>query len=211
MNKKLQRIIMLIYVIVLLVMISGATFAFFTFVRVGSISPQVEVSSATTEFIVFDAGKAINITPNRDNFGSGMGNLYDETFASAYVRVAQGVMQSSYKYNLFLEIEKNNLEYSTESKLPELVLTIIDYEGNEVKEIDGLEYVNVNGVSGFDITTAVGRYYIKQNQEITTSTEVSHKWIAKVTFVNLEEPQDGNFQKELKGYIQIEKAFEDEK
>ena len=45
-----------------------------------------------------------------------------------------------------------------------------------------------------------------RNREITTNTELIEKWDAKVTYVNLSENQNNNLEKELKGYIRIEKA-----
>ena len=63
-----------------------------------------------------------------------------------------------------------------------------------------------NTIKGFDITTTTGKYYITKNREISTDTELIEKWDAKVTYVNLSENQNNNLEKELKGYIRIEKA-----
>jgi len=206
MSKKAKNTLMIIYIIALFIMISGATFAYFDYIKVSRISPKVEVGSAVTQFITFDVGKPIRITPNTINFAEGMGNLEDETFASAYLRLGSGEDSAQFFYNLFLQIDKNNLTYSTKSKSPELLLQIIDHDGKELTYINGLEYVTVNGISGFDITVAKGRYYITYNFPISTINEKTHLWKAKFIFVNLEESQDGNLEKELEGFIQIESA-----
>lgn len=63
-------------------------------------------------------------------------------------------------------------------------------------------------MSGFDITTAKGKYYIAKNRNLKTKTEISEIWKAEVTYVNLSESQDGNLDKRLDGFIKIEKAGE---
>ena len=96
--------------------------------------------------------------------------------------------------------------------IKEIAIRLVkDYNGNEVTSIEGLNYVSVvdgkgNTIKGFDITTTTGIYYITKNREITTDTELIEKWDAKVTYVNLSENQNNNLEKELKGYIRIEKA-----
>ena len=124
-----------------------------------------------------------------------------------------GTEVSKLKYNLYLEISDNSLTYSTASKTPELLLNVYDPDGNEVKEIEGLKYVTIkdgknNEISGFDITEGLGRYYITKSREISTTNEITEKWDAKVTYVNLKESQDGNLEKVLNGLIRIEKAEE---
>ena len=213
MSKKATNIILIIYVIALTVLVIGATYAHFTYVKVSRISPVVDVESATLNYIVFDIGSPIYINPTTENFNKGMDDLTGETYASVLLKRENGTEVSKLKYNLYLEISDNNLTYSTASKTPELLISVFDPDGNEVKEIEGLTYVTVtNGknekVSGFDITEGLGRYYITKSREISTTSEITEKWDAKVTYVNLKESQDGNLEKVLNGLIRIEKAEE---
>lgn len=213
MSKKATNIILIIYVIALTVLVIGATYAHFTYVKVSRISPVVDVESATLNYIVFDIGSPIYINPTTENFNKGMDDLTGETYASVLLKRENGTEVSKLKYNLYLEISDNNLTYSTASKTPELLISVFDPDGNEVKEIEGLTYVTVtNGknekVSGFDITEGIGRYYITKSREISTTSEITEKWDAKVTYVNLKESQDGNLEKVLNGLIRIEKAEE---
>ncbi len=213
MNKKFQKIILFLYIIAFVFTCVGATFAYFTVIKVSNVSPKIEVTSATTDFITFDSGTPIRINPTSFNFGKGMGNLFSETFASAYLRLGSESESASYKYNLTLNIKNNNLEYSTEEEKPELIMQIVDYDGNSLDSIEGLDYVTVtdgdgNEISGFDITTALGTYYIVKEHSISTISETSHMWKAKFIFVNLSENQDKNFEKVLEGYVRIEKAGE---
>lgn len=211
MSKKFRNIITALYVFSLLMLVTGATYAYFTMVRVARFSPKIETSTATLNYILFDAGNPIGIYPDVNNFKDKMGNLSSETFASAYLRREEGSEISSIKYNIYLNIESNTLTYSTSEKKPELILEVKDYDGNEVTSIEGLNYVSVvdgqgNTIKGFDITTSIGKFYITRNRLLTTESEKLEKWNAKVTYVNLSENQNNNLEKELKGYIRVEKA-----
>ena len=85
-----------------------------------------------------------------------------------------------------------------------------------LKHIPGLQKKNDayevfgkgNKLSGFDITTAKGKYYIDKNRNLKTKTEISEMWKAEVTYVNLSESQDGNLDKKLDGFIRIEASGE---
>lgn len=213
MSKKATNIILIIYVIALTVLVIGATYAHFTYIKVSRVSPKVDVGAATLNYIMFDIGSPIYINPTTENFTEGMDNLTGETYASVFLKRENGTEVSKLKYNLYLEISDNSLTYSTASKTPELLLNVYDPDGNEVKEIEGLKYVAIkdgknNEISGFDITEGLGRYYITKSREISTTNEITEKWDAKVTYVNLKESQDGNLEKVLNGLIRIEKAEE---
>ena len=213
MIKKATNIILIIYVIALTVLVIGATYAHFTYIKVSRVSPKVDVEAATLNYIMFDIGSPIYINPTTENFTEGMDNLTGETYASVFLKRENGTEVSKLKYNLYLEISDNSLTYSTASKTPELLLNVYDPDGNEVKEIEGLKYVTIkdgknNEISGFDIAEGLGRYYITKSREISTTNEITEKWDAKVTYVNLKESQDGNLEKVLNGLIRIEKAEE---
>lgn len=214
MSNKTRNIMLIIYVVALSTLVIGATYAYFTMIHVSHVSPKVDIGTANLNFISFTSGNPIYINPTVDNFKEGMGNLSSKTFASAYLRKEDGSLKSEIKYNLYFEIEKNNLEYSTSRKDAELILKVIDPKGNEVTSIDGLTYVNVsdglgNQISGFDITTKLGKYYIEDKRSLSTNTEVTEIWNFEVIYVNLSEAQDKNFDKELKGCIKLEREVEE--
>lgn len=211
MSKKATNIILIIYVIALSVLVIGATYAHFTYIKVSRVSPKVDVGAATLNFITFEIGDPIFINPTIENFKQGMKNLSSDTFASAYLRVENGEEETSINYNVFLQINENSLTYSTTNKTPELIMKVFDPYGNELDTIEGLKYVTVkdgqgNEISGFDITTAMGKYYIANNRNLKTKKEISEIWKAEVTYVNLGESQDGNLEKKLDGFIRIEKV-----
>ncbi len=209
MNKKTRNIITFVYTLVLIALLAGATFSFFTVINVASVSPKVETSTATLDYILFDTGNDISIYPNESNFKVGMDSLSSSTYASAYLKHSEGNTAASIKYNVILNIETNTLEYSAEQ--PELILQVTDNDGNAITKIDDLEYVTTTDgknqtISGFDITTKKGQFYIQKLRSLQTSSEILEKWNIKVIFVNLGESQNKNLNKELKGTVQVEKA-----
>ena len=109
MNKKTINIILVLYVVALLSLVTGATYAYFTMIRVARVSPKLEAQTATLNYMLFDAGNPISIYPDTDNFREGMGNLSSETFARVYLRHSEGDIAASVKYNLLLNIESNTL------------------------------------------------------------------------------------------------------
>lgn len=211
MNKKIQRLMLIAYIGALLIMLTGATYAYFTMIRVSKISPVVDVKTATTNFSSFDSGNPIYINPTVDNFREGMGNLTSETFASAYLKVENPSAEKEMKYNFILNIETNDLEYSSDKKNAELLLKVTDPNGDELTQIEGLKYVNVTDgkgeeQTGFDLTTSLGKYFIAKDYVLKTNTEVTQNWYVKITYINLGEKQDKNFDKKLEGFVKIEKA-----
>ena len=61
---------------------------------------------------------------------------------------------------MYLDIAKNELTYTTEEKKAELILTVTDKDGNPITNIEGLNYVTVDEISGFDISESEGRHWI---------------------------------------------------
>lgn len=209
MSKKTRNIMLCLYITSFIAIISASTFAYFTYLEVSHYTPEVEVTTATLNQILFDAGKNIDIRPTLENFKEGMGNLSDSTFASAYLKHEEGNEVSTLKYNLMLKIDKNTLTYSTREEKPELILKVKDPNGNYVTNIDGLEYISVtdgdgNIHNGFDITTKIGEFYITKDRNLSTMNEILEKWDVSITYINLSESQNGNYEKELDGYIKIE-------
>lgn len=211
MNKKFSRFLMIIYCLSIIVMLSGATFAYFAIIQVSSLSPHIEAQSATTEWLVFNAGDAISIFATEDNFGENMGNLTDNTSSNILLRTNITDRLVQHEYDMFLDINENGFEYTTDEMTPELLLVVEDPDGNPLTEIPGLNYVDVTSgdgttISGFDITTASGRYYIADDYEISTNSEAEDTWNVSVVFVNLNTDQQGNTDKVFSGILQIEKS-----
>lgn len=202
MNKNLKRLLVIVYVLVLIVMLAGATFAYFAVIKVSNVAPTVEAGTAQTDWLIFKAGDPINIMADENVFGMGDGNLEESTTATAELQVSNPENEATYYYDLFLEIEENNFVYTTEYNEAELILSISGPDG-EVKSIEGLEYVTAGGVSGFDITNKTGRYYIARDYELSSKDNVMQEWKVTVTFINLDSDQEENTGKSFAGYLEI--------
>ena len=210
MNRKFRNIMMFIYVLSLAVMLAGATFAYFTYIKVSSVSPIVEAQTATVGNIIFNINNSIDILVNGKNFAKGMPSISSESSASATL-IVNGEKEYKTKYNLYLEIEENPFIYTSLDNTPEIIMSIIDPLGNEVTEIDGLSYSSVTDgtgklIKGFDITTKTQRVNIANAYEIKTMNETTQIWKVQITFVNLETDQAENTPKEFDGYLKMEKV-----
>ena len=107
MSKKTRNILLALYIVALSTLVTGATFAFFTVIKVSNVSPRLDVETANLNFISFDIGNPIFINPTVENFKEGMDSLSDTTFASAYLRRDQGSEKTMVDYNVLLNIEEN--------------------------------------------------------------------------------------------------------
>lgn len=205
MNKKIKKFLVIVYIITIVAILTGASFAYFTSVNVSTISPTTNTTTATTGWLYFDITKDIFINANENNFGMGMDNLSQEVYTSAQLRT-EGDTKETYYYNIFVEIDYNDFEYTTIDQSPELVLQVYNPEDKLVTNIDGLTYDNEN--QGFDITIANGKYYIASNYPISANDvgNVIHTWKTKITLINMDSSQDLNRGKTISGKITIEKA-----
>lgn len=208
MNKKWKRILMTIYILVLVAMLSTATFAYFSIIQVTTVRPTVQTTTAVTDYLSFSTGSAINISATEENFGMNMGDITGRSYGGALLRVSNAGTEVTYNYNITLNIDENDFIYTTPSEEAELLLIVTDPNDEVVREIPGLEYVSVingNGeeLQGFDITTAQGTYYIAQNYAITSDLQEQHIWDIEVVLVNLDSDQQENTSKSIDAYLEI--------
>ena len=129
-----------------------------------------------------------------------MPSLSDSTTGSAILRANDATNEATATYNIYLIIESNDFEYTTEEGTPELLLNVTDPNGNPVENITGL----VHYEDGFDITTRTGGFLLIPDYEITaTDVETIQDWLIEVTFVNLDSDQNANTGKTLTGKLYI--------
>ena len=129
-----------------------------------------------------------------------MPSLSDSTTGSAILRANNTTNSATATYNIYLIIESNDFEYTTEEGTPELLLNVTDPNGNKVENITGL----VHYENGFDITTRTGGFLLVPDYEITaTDVETIQDWLIEVTFVNLDSNQNANTGKTLTGKLYI--------
>ena len=195
-NKKVT-IVSIISIIALVITIIGATYAYFVAQTGEGKSTDIKINANTVDTFTFEAGSALNLNLNQDNFASGAGNQTGTTFAKAMLTANNKTNTAKEHYYLYLNISENTFTYTQDENIPEILLTIKDASGNAITSISGLIYKTVTdgkgaSISGFDITTKTDLITLFDNKEITTTSTKTEQWNITVTFVNYNADQTGN-------------------
>ena len=196
-NKKQAIILSVIASIVLLVLIVGATYAYFQASGGTGTSANLRVTTYTTDVFNFEVGNDISIYADATSFASGKGNASGSTFAKAILSANNKTNSATKYYYLYLNISKNTFTYTQNEDTPEILLTIKDDAGNEITSINDLTYKTVTDgkgatIKGFDITTGIGLITLLNNKEITASHQKTDTWNVTVTFINYDKDQSKN-------------------
>lgn len=198
----------LIYLVIILLVVIGISLAFFMTQNNKGTPADINVTTATVDDLQFSGDKDINISLNQFNFTNESGNVNDDTTLTAKLKANNSNRNAIYNYYVYLNIKANEFVYTTSDKKPEIILSVIAPDGNEIKSIDGLKYTTINGVSGFDITLTKGVVAIANGYEITsnlTDDYVIQNWKIKVTMINLDSDQSINQNKEMNARLLIQK------
>ena len=207
-NKKQKIILTIIGLCIVGLLVLGATYAWFIAVVEPGEKAPVDITTDTTDNLLFDVEDNINLAINKYNFGPGNGDLTSHAKATATLRANSTDNTATYNYYLYFNIESNEFVYTTSDHKPEIILTITDPNGNQVTEVTGLTYVTAGSVSGFDITTANGLFEIANNYEITSNSstvDTIQEWNVTATFINLDSDQNDNTGKSMNGSIIIQR------
>ena len=196
-NKKQAIILSVIASIVLLVLIVGATYAYFQASGGTGTSANLRVTTYTTDVFNFEVGNDISIYADATSFASGKGNASGSTFAKAILTANNKTNTATEHYYLYLNISKNTFNYTQDTNTPEILLTVKDDSGNEITSINDLTYKTVTdgkgaSISGFDITTGIGLITLLGNREISASPQKIDTWNVTVTFINYDKDQSKN-------------------
>ena len=195
---KNKRNIILAILLVLILAVIALLIGRFTYSYIGAqVSEDLKSEGETTasgDTIIFSKGNNLSIAASTDNFYVGSGNLADTTNPSVRLIASNKTNEAVASYYAGIVINKNTFTYSGSNA--ELILTVRDENNNLVTtSSDTLEYVTVNGVSGFDITGKTGAFNIASNHPISTTsstTGTTHTWTFTLTFVNLDTDQSIN-------------------
>ena len=209
-NKKQAIILSVIASIALLVLIVGATYAYFQASGGTGTSADVKVTTYTTDVFNFEVGNDISIYADATSFASGKGNAVGRTFAKAILTANNKTNTATEHYYLYLNISNNTFTYTQNENTPELLLTITDASGNAVTDITSLAYKTVTdgkgtSISGYDITNKSGLITLFNNKEITASPTKTDEWNITVTLVNYDKDQSKNAGKNFSAKLTIQK------
>ena len=209
-NKKQAIILSVIASIALLVLIVGATYAYFQASGGTGTNADVKVTTYTTDVFNFEVGNDISIYADATSFASGKGNAAGSTFAKAILTANNKTNTATKHYYLYLNISNNTFTYTQNKNIPELLLTITDAGGNAVTDITSLTYKTVTdgkgaSISGYDITNKSGVITLFNNKEITASPTKTDEWNITVTLVNYDKDQSKNAGKSFSAKLMIQK------
>ena len=211
MENQKTKIISIASIIALALTLVTATFAYFIAQTGEGKSTDIKINASTVDTFTFEAGSALNLSLNQENFASGKGNQTGTTFAKAMLTANNKTNTATEHYYMYLNISENTFTYTQDANTPEILLTIKDANGNAITSITGLTYkTNVTdgkgaSISGFDITTKSGVITLFDNREITTTSSKTEQWNITVTFVNYNSNQAGNAGKSFSAKLMIQK------
>ena len=208
--RKWKRKYSTIALIALVILVVGATYAYFQNQYGSASNADVNVITYTTDVLTFETEDAINISADQETFAQGKGNRTGSTFARATLQANNKTNTATANYYVYLNISGNDFEYSKDSSSPELLLSITDNSANQVTKLTGLNYITVTdgsnkSVSGFDITKSSGLLTLVDNKEISASPKQIEEWNITITLVNYNYDQNANTGKSLSGKLIIQK------
>ena len=210
MENQKTKIISIASIIALALTLVTATFAYFMAQTGEGKSTDIKINASTVDTLTFEAGSAISLNLNQDNFASGKGNQTGTTFAKAMLTANNKTNTATEHYYLYLNISNNTFTYSIDNNTPEILLSIKDGSNNEITALTGLTYKTVTdgkgaSIKGFDITNKSGLITLFDNREITTTSSKTEEWSVTVTFVNYNSNQAGNAGKNFSAKLMIQK------
>ena len=210
MENQKTKIISIASIIALALTLVTATFAYFMAQTGEGKSTDIKINASTVDTFTFEAGSALNLSLNQENFASGKGNQTGTTFAKAMLSANNKTNTATEHYYMYLNISENTFTYTQDANTPEILLTIKDASGNEITSINGLTHKTVTdgkgaSISGFDITTKTDLITLFDNREIMASPTKTEQWNVAVTFVNYNADQSANAGKSFNAKILIQK------
>ena len=210
MENKKTKIISVASIIALALTLVTATYAYFMAQTGEGKSTDIKINANTVDTFTFEAGSALNLSLNQENFASGKGNQTGTTFAKAMLTANNKTNTATEHYYMYLNISENTFTYTQDANTPEILLSIKDGSNNEITTLTGLTYKTVTdgkgaSIKGFDITTKSGLITILNNREITTTSTKTEQWNVTVTFVNYNSNQAGNAGKNFSAKLMIQK------
>ena len=209
MENQKTKIISIASIIALALTLVSATFAYFMAQTGEGKSTDIKINASTVDTLTFEAGAAISLNLNQENFASGKGNQSDTTFAKAMLTANNKTNIATEHYYMYLDISENTFTYTQDENTPEILLTIKDANGNAITSITGLTHKTVTdgkgaSISGFDITTKKEAITLFNNREITANPTKTEQWNITVTFVNYNANQTGNAGKSFNAKLIIQ-------
>lgn len=212
---KRRKIIGIISIIVLVVMLVSATYAFFRDEILNAFFANVNLKTVADNLTFTTSGDIIlNVDP--DDFLEGGSSATSE---AGYIEVnLNGNLNEN--YYAYMYIKSNGIDYNSANETPELLLTITyqENDGSATPITSGvtangvaLTYTTQKGISGFDIT-GLGKdeeaLIDFNNPNGITSATKKQRYNITVTIINQDFNQNGLVNKRLKAKLVVSHEVE---
>ncbi len=189
-NIKRKTVLLVVGVLILLLIVFGATYAYFAILGEGVAITEGSLTGSGLDNLYFTKGNDISLAMTQDNLTEGGVNLSSETNPSATLIAKDDPATAS--YNVFLNVYNNTFIYSKDVNTPEILVKITNPAGVEITNLDGLTHTTANGVSGFDITTFKGVINVASDYSISssdTTVGTTQTWSFEFFVLNLDTNQ----------------------
>ena len=160
-NKK-SLILLIVGIFVILIVVIGATYAYFQSVNGNTTISNINTTTGTVDNLSFMSGDNITLDITPDEFKLGDSNQEGTTNVSATLIANNTTNETEdYKYSIYLEIIENNLEYSSYKTDNDPIVFLKEYDktlGNNV-DYNGLTlgyeaipelFLTVKGPDGYE-------------------------------------------------------------
>ena len=107
MEKKKAVIYSTVALIALVILVVGATYAYFQNQYGSASNADVNVTTYTTDVLTFETGDAISLYADQTSFGQEKGSLSGETFAKATLVANNKTNEATDNYYVYFNIENN--------------------------------------------------------------------------------------------------------
>ena len=114
-NRKKGIIYLSIGIITLVALIAGATYAYFQAITGNEANANINVGAGTTDHLTFtkSGDLALNVSADNLSEGDGLGVSEQTNVTATLVANNTQLPTEEYKYNVYLEVLENDLEYSS--------------------------------------------------------------------------------------------------
>ena len=185
-GRKISLVVIFLLILVVIALFIGKFTYSYLAPDIDDDKEQQGVITANGDTLIFSKGKVISLNATTDNFNSDSGNITSSTSPTVKLVASEKTKNASATYFAGVNIYKNSFVSSDGNA--EVILTVRDETGTVLQSSsDTLNYVTVNGVSGFDITGKTGAFNISSDHLITTTSSTNgttHTWTFTLTFVN---------------------------
>ena len=226
-NKKKSLILSIIGLFVILIVVIGATYAYFQSNNGNTTIANINTTSGTVDDLSFLTDEGITLNISEENLQQDGDDVSETSVAKATLIANNTTNEAEATYNVYILIENNEIEYSSYEKegeikkfitkeakekenleeykgIPELVIKV---EKNE-NEYEIKKRLNKT-TEGYDITEAEGLYAIAEDEVIrvvgSDTRSTTDEWKITIIFKNLDYNQQLNAGKKFEGKIILTK------